>query len=125
MPGATRVSTHAVEAWDVRQGVCQDFAHLAVGVLRTLGMPARYVSGYLHPKRAPVVGVTVPAESHAWIEFWVGEWVAYDVTNRQVPAERHVTVARGRDYGDVSPLRGVYSGGQSTMFVSVAMTRLT
>ncbi len=125
VPGSTRVSSHAVEAWDVRQGVCQDFAHLAVGSLRTLGIPARYVSGYLHPKREPVVGKTVPAESHAWIEFYVGRWVPYDVTNTQIPGDRHVVVARGRDYNDVSPLRGIYSGGASTMFVSVEMTRLT
>ena len=125
VPGATRVSSHAVEAWDVRQGVCQDFAHLAVGSLRTLGIPARYVSGYLHPNREPTVGKAVPAESHAWIEFYVGTWVAYDVTNLLVPDDRHVVVARGRDYGDVSPLRGIYSGGPSEIFVSVEMTRLT
>ena len=75
MPGATGVHTQARESWVERKGVCQDIAHLALGALRTIGIPARYVSGYLHPTSdAPVVGETVTGQSHAWVEWWAGSW---------------------------------------------------
>ena len=126
LPGATAVHALAAEAWEQRSGVCQDIAHLAIGCLRSLGIPARYVSGYLHPSDEPELGATVEGESHAWIEWWDGEWRSFDPTNQVVPGERHVIVAIGRNYDDVRPLHGVYSGGgdESRMFVRVEVTRL-
>ena len=127
VPGSTAVTTDAVEVWVDRRGVCQDFAHLTIGALRTLGIPARYVSGYLHPKASAEVGETIQGESHAWIEWWVGDWVAFDPTSLRPAGQDHVVVARGRDYTDVTPLKGIYAGStsSSTLFVSVDVTRLT
>jgi transglutaminase-like putative cysteine protease len=125
VPGATGVHTSAAEAWQVRKGVCQDFAHLAVGVLRDAGVPARYVSGYLLPRTDATVGETVAGESHAWIEWWAGAWRAWDPTNGRAAGRDHVLVARGRDYDDVPPLKGIYSGpGGGELFVGVEFTRL-
>ncbi len=93
-----------------RSGVCQDIAHLVLAGFRTVGIPGRYVSGYLHPRREPEIGVEVAGESHAWIEFYDGAWTAWDPTNDIPVGDRHVVVARARDYSDVSPLQGVYSG---------------
>jgi transglutaminase-like putative cysteine protease len=124
VPGVTGVHTSAQEAWDDGRGVCQDFVHIALGALRDLGIPARYVSGYLHPDSAAEVGRTVTGQSHAWLEWWVGEWFAYDPTNRRPAGLDHVVVATGRDYGDVAPFRGVISGGAgSRMDVRVELTR--
>lgn len=124
--GSTGVHGHASDAWEARKGVCQDMAHVAIGALRASGVPARYVSGYLHPKRKPEVGDTVVGESHAWIEWWDGEWVGFDPTNDIEPGDRHIVVARGRDYSDVSPLKGIFSGGStSSMSVDVRVTRLS
>ncbi len=124
--GATEVSTTARDSWEAREGVCQDMAHLCLGVLRSAGIPARYVSGYLHPDLEPVVGTTVTGESHAWIEWWDGAWIGFDPTNDAPTSDRHVVVARGRDYGDVAPLTGIFSGGEtSSMFVEVHITRLS
>ena len=127
VPGSTVVTTDAAEAWEDRKGVCQDFAHLTIGALRTLGIPARYVSGYLHPKAQAAIGETVQGESHAWIEWWAGDWVAYDPTSLRPAGQDHVVVARGRDYTDVTPLKGIFAGStsSSTLFVSVDVTRLT
>jgi transglutaminase-like putative cysteine protease len=123
---ATDVLTPAAGAWQQRAGVCQDIAHVVVGSLRTLGIPARYVSGYLHPAKDAAVGETVEGESHAWVEWWDGAWCGYDPTNDEAIGDRHVVIASGRDYGDVRPLSGIYSGGAtSSMFVSVKVTRLT
>ncbi|MCL3817101.1 transglutaminase family protein [Aeromicrobium wangtongii] len=125
VPGSTEVTTSAADAWDARTGVCQDFAHLSLGALRDAGIPARYVSGYLHPSLDPVLGETVEGESHAWIEWWDGEWVGWDPTNAVAPGPRHVVVAKGRDYGDSPPLRGIFStSGGSDLFVAVEITRL-
>lgn len=122
--GVTAVSTSAVEVFHHRAGVCQDFAHLSLGALRAIGIPARYVSGYLHPVADATIGQAVVGESHAWIEAWLGDWYAYDPTNSSRAGERHVIVARGRDYRDVSPLRGVYSGERAEkLAVSVQLTR--
>ena len=122
--GVTGVHTTAADAWANRSGVCQDFAHLSLGALRHLGIPARYVSGYLHPNAEPQIGQTVVGESHAWVEYYSGSWQGYDPTNRVDVGERHVLVARGRDYTDVSPLRGVYAGpSASQLFVTVEITR--
>ena len=124
--GSTKVHGHASDAWAARAGVCQDMAHVAIGVLRAARVPARYVSGYLHPRREPVVGDTVVGESHAWIEWWDGRWLGFDPTNDLEPGDRHVVVARGRDYSDVPPLTGIFSGGTtSSMAVDVQVTRLS
>jgi transglutaminase-like putative cysteine protease len=125
VPGSTGVQTSAQEAWDLRKGVCQDIAHLTVGLLRARGVPARYVSGYLHPKVEAEVGETVAGQSHAWVEWWCGEWTGFDPTNGVPVGPRHVVVARGRDYDDVPPLRGVYHGAPSKhLGVTVEITRL-
>lgn len=123
--GFTSVRTPASEVWAARRGVCQDFAHLGLGALRALGIPARYVSGYLHPEPDAGLGDTVEAESHAWLEWWAGGWSAYDPTHTGTVSTDHVLVARGRDYADVPPLKGVYAGSPaSTLFVNVEITRL-
>jgi transglutaminase-like putative cysteine protease len=125
MPGATGVRTSAQEAWDKGQGVCQDIAHLAVALLRSVGLPARYVSGYLHADPSALPGSTVAGQSHAWVEYWVGEWVACDPTNLGPVGERYVVVARARDYADVPPLKGIYHGApEALQEVSVEVTRL-
>lgn len=123
--GVTGVNSTARDAWPTRSGVCQDIAHVALGVLRAAGIPARYVSGYLHPDAAAPVGQRVIGESHAWVEWFADEWRGYDPTNLMEIGESHVYVGHGRDYGDVAPLRGVYAGPSgSELFVSVEVTRL-
>jgi transglutaminase-like putative cysteine protease len=123
--GVTGVRTSAVQAWSARRGVCQDFAHVGLVVLRSMGIPARYVSGYLHADRKEEIGVRVAGESHAWVEVWTGGWWGIDPTNMERIGHRHVAIARGRDYGDVAPVRGVHSGGgASTLEVEVSSTRL-
>jgi transglutaminase-like putative cysteine protease len=124
-PGSTGVQSDAVHAWSLRKGVCQDISHLTVGLLREMGLPARYVSGYLHPKPSAAIGESVIGQSHAWVEWWVGRWTAFDPTNGVPVGERHVVVGRGREYGDVPPLKGVYAGPASTgQGVEVTITRL-
>ena len=124
VPGSTQVTTTAADAWEAKSGVCQDMAHLMIGCLRRVGIPARYVSGYLHPAKDPVIGETVEGESHAWIEWWDGEWVGFDPTNETFPGDRHVVAARGRNYADNPPLRGIFStAGGSELFVGVEITR--
>ncbi|WP_028046685.1 transglutaminase family protein [Cellulomonas sp. URHE0023] len=124
IPGATTVHTPASEAWGKRAGVCQDLAHLTSGALRSIGIPARYVSGYLHPDDEAAIGSTVSGDSHAWVEWWVGEWFAYDPTNRAMVGDHHVVIARGRSYDDVPPLRGIFAGaGTQETSVTVEITR--
>lgn len=124
VPGVTAVHTPATDAWAAGKGVCQDMAHLAAGALRSVGIPARYVSGYLHPLRDGEVGRTVTGESHAWVEWWAGEWTAYDPTNRVPVGENHVVLGRGRCYDDVPPLRGIFAGaGTQSLDVEVRITR--
>jgi transglutaminase-like putative cysteine protease len=121
---STQVSSTAADAWQERKGVCQDMAHVCIGALRSVGVPVRYVSGYLHPAKEPVVDETVTGESHAWVEWWDGSWVGFDPTNAQTPDDRYVVVGAGRDYADVAPLSGIFSGGAtSSMFVEVSLTR--
>jgi transglutaminase-like putative cysteine protease len=122
---ATTVRTPAEEVLRERKGVCQDFAHLQIACLRSLYLPARYVSGYLRtyppPGRPRLVGADA---SHAWVSAYCPEagWLDVDPTNDVVPSESHVTLAWGRDYGDVSPVRGVILGGRDhTLEVSVDM----
>jgi transglutaminase-like putative cysteine protease len=123
--GATHVRTSAAEARAAGKGVCQDFAHVTLALLRAVGLPARYVSGYLHPTAEAEVGQTVAGESHAWVEFWAGDWVAVDPTSLADVGSRHVLLARGRDYADVRPLAGIYSGPAAEDFdVTVEVTRL-
>ncbi|KQU30435.1 hypothetical protein ASG69_05195 [Rhodococcus sp. Leaf225] len=125
VPGTTGVHTSAVEAWAEKKGVCQDYAHLTLVLLRSIGIPARYVSGYLHPNAEAVVGDSVEGQSHAWIEAWTGSWWGYDPTNGVPVNEQHVSVGIGRDYADVPPLKGIFSGGGSTeLDVVVEITRL-
>ena len=113
-PRATTVATPLEEVWGKRRGVCQDFAHLGLGCLRALGLPARYVSGYLRTRPPPGQARLVGADaSHAWFAvFCPGTgWVDFDPTNNLIPGEEHITVAYGRDFADVSPLSGVLTGG--------------
>jgi len=113
-PHFTTVATPLAEVLEHRRGVCQDFAHLAIGCLRSLGLAARYVSGYIEtlppPGRPRLVGADA---SHAWFSVYVPGtgWLDFDPTNDQLPTEQHITVAWGRDYGDVNPLKGVVLGG--------------
>lgn len=113
-PVATTVTTPIEEVWESRRGVCQDFAHLAIACLRSLGLPARYVSGYLRTRPPEGQERLVGADaSHAWFSIYcpgVG-WVDFDPTNNLLPTEEHITVAFGRDYSDVSPVTGVITGG--------------
>jgi transglutaminase-like putative cysteine protease len=123
--GATDVSTTATEALELGEGVCQDFVHVALAVLRAAGVPARYASGYLHPHAEARVGEIVVGQSHAWLEAWIGDWYPFDPTNGAEVGPRHVLVARGRDYGDVVPLKGVFHGPPSASHeVRVAITRV-
>lgn len=124
MPGSTGVHSTAAEAWTQRKGVCQDITHITLGALREVGIPARYVSGYLHPNPHAEVGAAVAGESHAWVEWFAGDWEGFDPTNRIEIGDRHVLVGRGRDYNDVPPLRGVYAGPfKSELHVEVTITR--
>lgn len=121
-PAATDVSTPALRALALRKGVCQDFAHVMVACLRALGLPARYVSGYLLTAPAPGQPRLVGSDaSHAWVSVWSpaisgvaaeGAWCDLDPTNDRALGEDYVTLAVGRDYADVSPLRGVIHGGE-------------
>jgi transglutaminase-like putative cysteine protease len=125
LSGATNVKTNAMQAWATGKGVCQDISHVTVGLMRALGLPARYVSGYLHPKKDAAIGQPVTGESHAWVEWWDGGWNAFDPTNSVEIGTRHVTLARGRDYGDVPPFKGLFSGPNSEGHtVTVEVTRL-
>jgi transglutaminase-like putative cysteine protease len=119
-PAVTEVSTPVGEVLERREGVCQDFAHLMIGCLRTLGLPARYVSGYL----APLPGVVGAQASHAWVSVFLPDagWIDFDPTNDIIPAGGHITVGWGRDYADVSPLCGVMlGGGEHTLHVEVSV----
>lgn len=129
-PGATEVGTSTEEVWARGEGVCQDFTHLTIGLLRSQGIPARYVSGYLYAAD-PASGLLddtgeVVVQTHAWVEAAVPGfgWWAIDPTNDTVVGERHVTIGRGRDYEDVMPLRGVYHGdAEAALSVEVSMSQ--
>lgn len=125
VPGTTGVHSSGLDALREGKGVCQDFAHLSLILLRAMGIPARYVSGYLHPKAGAEIGETVKGESHAWIQAWTGSWWDYDPTNDTEITEQYVSVGFGRSYADVTPLKGIYLGqGSSELDVVVEMTRL-
>jgi transglutaminase-like putative cysteine protease len=122
--GSTSVHTPARDAWEAKSGVCQDFAHLAIGALRHIGIPARYVSGYLHPRPDAAIGEMVRGESHAWVEWWTGDWFGFDPTNDKEVGDHHVIVARAREYNDVPPISGVFAGSESHLEVVVNVTLL-
>ena len=128
-PDATDIHTTLDEVLQGRRGVCQDFAHMMIGCLRSLGLPARYVSGYIltHPPegQARLIGADA---SHAWTSLWspVFGWVDFDPTNRCLVQHEHITLGWGRDYSDVTPLRGiVLGGGAQLLSVSVTVTPIT
>ncbi len=120
---ATTIATPLDEVFKSRRGVCQDFAHLEIACLRSMGIPARYVSGYLETDPPPGKPRLAGADaSHAWISFFCPDagWIDVDPTNNILPSNRHVTVAWGRDFSDVSPIRGVLLGsGEHTLKVAV------
>lgn len=127
-PGFTTIATPLAEVLASRRGVCQDFAHLGVACLRSLGLAARYVSGYIETLPPPGQQRLVGADaSHAWFSVYAGSsgWIDFDPTNNQVPSEQHITVAWGRDFSDVSPLRGIaFGGGKHKVAVSVDVARV-
>ena len=126
-PNFTTVATPLNDVIKHRRGVCQDFAHLGIGCLRAFGLVARYVSGYIETNPPPDKESLAGADaSHAWFSVYLPQlgWVDFDPTNNQMPAERHITVAWGRDYGDVTPLKGVVFGsGTHVLSVSVDCQR--
>jgi transglutaminase-like putative cysteine protease len=127
-PGFSSLATPLREVLEHRSGVCQDFAHLAIGCLRAQGLAARYVSGYIETDPPPGKEKLVGADaSHAWFAvFQPGYgWLDFDPTNNQRPGERHITVAWGRDYADVTPLKGVaYGSGEHELEVAVDVQRI-
>ncbi|GAA1390875.1 transglutaminase family protein [Luteococcus peritonei] len=124
--GAGRPRQQAREAWQEGAGSVQDVVHLVIGALRHVGIPARYVAGYVLPSLDPPLGVSQPANLHAWLQFWDGEWVGLDPLNACPPGEEHIEVGYGRDYADVMPLFGIFTGGQtSETFVEVELTKVS
>ncbi len=128
-PGFTTVATPLSHVFEHKRGVCQDFAHLAIACLRAQGLSARYVSGYIETVSAPGEQKMVGADaSHAWFSVYdpdVG-WLDFDPTNNQIPMDQHITTAWGRDYSDITPVKGVIFGGGATHTTQVAVdvTRL-
>jgi transglutaminase-like putative cysteine protease len=123
-PSFSEVSTPLDAVLVERRGVCQDFAHLAVGCLRTLGLAARYVSGYIETEPPPGEARSIGADaSHAWCSVWIPDhgWLDFDPTNGVVAPGRHVTIGWGRDYADVAPVRGVVIGPASNQSLSVSV----
>lgn len=127
-PGFTDISTPLQKVFDHKKGVCQDFAHFSLACLRVLGLAARYVSGYIEtlppPGKPKLIGSDA---SHAWIAIYIPDhgWVEFDATNNLLVNDKHLRVAVGRDFADVTPLKGiVYSGSEQEMKVSVDVTKL-
>lgn len=127
-PGFSTIATPLRDVIAHRRGVCQDFAHFAIACLRSMGLAARYVSGYIEtvpPEgKEKLVGVDA---SHAWFSIYVPQrgWMDFDPTNAQIPLDQHITIAWGRDYADVAPLKGVvYGGGKHRLGVAVNVERL-
>lgn len=127
-PTFTTIATPLSEVLSFRRGVCQDFAHLAIGCLRAYGIAARYISGYVETLPEPGKQRLVGADaSHAWFSVYIPGtgWLDFDPTNNTVPLDQHITLAWGRDYADVTPLKGIaFGGGQHTLSVSVDVLRL-
>jgi len=126
-PGFSTISTPLDEVLKNRRGVCQDFAHLGIACLRSMGLAARYVSGYIETLPPPGQERLVGADaSHAWFSVYAADagWIDFDPTNNQIPVEQHITVSWGRDFSDVSPLRGIaLGGGKHKVIVSVDVAR--
>lgn len=127
---ATHVNTTTEEAFRLKAGVCQDFAHVQIACLRSLGLPARYVSGYLRTVPPDGEQKLVGAdESHAWVSVWAGQelgWIDCDPTNACFASSDHIPICIGRDYSDVAPMRGVVlGGGQTTLEVNVDVRVIT
>jgi transglutaminase-like putative cysteine protease len=128
-PNLTNVSTRIDEVLSLRQGVCQDFAHLMIAGLRGLGLPARYVSGYVYTRSASGEAARPGSDaSHAWVSAWCGEalgWIEFDPTNNLLVENEHIVLARGRDFADATPLHGVIlGGGTHTLQVAVTVKNL-
>jgi transglutaminase-like putative cysteine protease len=127
-PAFTTIATPLSEVLSFRRGVCQDFAHLAIGCLRAYGIAARYISGYVETLPEPGKPRLVGADaSHAWFSVYIPGtgWLDFDPTNNTVPLDQHITLAWGRDYADVTPLKGIaFGGGQHTLSVSVDVLKL-
>lgn len=128
-PRATTVTTPVLDVMQHRRGVCQDFAHLGIALLRSLGLAARYVSGYVRTIPPPGQPRLVGADaSHAWLSVYCGDlgWVDIDPTNNTLASDEHITLAWGRDYSDVAPVKGVFvGGGRHELEVSVDVAPLT
>jgi transglutaminase-like putative cysteine protease len=124
-PGTTDAKTHLETAFQLRKGVCQDFTHVMIGLCRSLGIPARYASGYIYTGgKDALIGAQA---SHAWCEVCLPEtgWIGFDPTNAVLADDRYIKVAIGRDYGDVAPIHGQYKGSANCrMEVSVSVERL-
>jgi transglutaminase-like putative cysteine protease len=126
-PGFTNVTTPLREVMKERKGVCQDFAHLAIACIRSVGLPARYVSGYIETEapqgKEKLFGVDA---SHAWFSIYIPNsgWIDFDPTNNILPGQQHITIGWGRDYSDITPLKGVIlSSGKHKLTVSVDVRR--
>ena len=119
--GITSVETSVDEIWRLRAGVCQDFAHMLLVMLRMAGIPSRYVSGYICPKNHELRG---EGATHAWVEAWIPNygWIGVDPTNNCIVSDRHVRLAAGRDFSDCTPVKGIYKGpSQHLLEVSVVI----
>jgi transglutaminase-like putative cysteine protease len=127
-PAFTTIATPLSDVLNFRRGVCQDFAHLAIGCLRAYGIASRYISGYVETLPLPGKQRLVGADaSHAWFAVYIPGtgWLEFDPTNNKLPHDQHITLAWGRDYADVTPLKGIaFGGGQHTLSVSVDVLRL-
>lgn len=125
VPNSTKVDSPIEEALQARKGVCQDFAHIMIALVRRLQVPCRYVSGYMFHRGETERDRSLEGASHAWVEALVPRlgWVAFDPTNNLIGGDRHIRVAMGRDYADVPPTRGVYKGeAQSELSVAVTVS---
>ena len=125
-PGTTTIGTTVTEVLRMRKGVCQDFTHLALACLRSMGLAGRYVSGYIESGRADAQRLTGADASHAWFAAFVPGhgWQDFDPTNRKMPEDQHITVSLGRDYADIAPLKGIlFGGGASTCKAAVDVLR--
>jgi len=123
-PEATTVNTPAHEAFSLKAGVCQDFTHIMISILRHFHIPARYISGYLYVEKGD--GLVGETATHAWVEIMVPGigWVGLDPTNNVEVLDKHIIISVGRDYRDVSPVEGVYHGGNHTLDVSVLVEKI-
>ncbi len=123
-PYATTIDTTASEAWSIKRGVCQDYAHIMLGILRHMNIPARYISGYLYVgENDNLIGDTA---THAWVEVMIPGvgWIGLDPTNNVEVLENHINLCVGRDFRDVSPIVGVYQGGMHTLEVKVNVEKI-